>query len=291
MKRKAIVSGQFYAKSEKELKEEIKKCFLSKFGTGNLPKISEKEKLIGVVAPHAGYFFSGACASHTYYKISQSKKPDVFVILGINHSGIGKAIATSLYTWETPLGDIEIDKDFTNALVQNNIVEIDESANQYEHSIEVQLPFLQFLFKDFKFCPICLQSLSFEECEKVANEIMKAKEETKKSILVIASSDFTHYGYSYGYLPFSGSIDEVKEKLYELDRNAIDTILKLDAKKFYEMVVKKEMTICGFVPITILILLSKKLGAKNAELLKYYTSGDVIGDYGNAVGYASIAIY
>jgi hypothetical protein len=291
MKRRAIVSGQFYANSEKELKEEIKKCFLSKFGIGNLPKISEKEKLIGVVSPHAGYFFSGACASHAYYRISQSKKPDVFVILGINHSGIGKSAATSLYTWETPLGDIEIDKDFTNALVQNSIVEIDETANQYEHSIEVQLPFLQFLFKDLKFCPICLQSLSFEECEKIANEIIKAKEETKKNILVIASSDFTHYGYSYGYLPFSGSIDEVKEKLYELDRNAIDAILKLDAKKFYEMVIKKEMTICGFVPITILILLSKKLGARNAELLKYYTSGDVIGDYGNAVGYASIAIY
>jgi hypothetical protein len=291
MKRRAIVSGQFYANSEKELKEEIKKCFLSKFGIGNLPKISEKERLIGVVSPHAGYFFSGACASHTYYKISQSKKPDVFVILGINHSGIGKVVATSLYTWETPLGDIEIDKEFTNTLVQNGTVEIDETANQYEHSIEVQLPFLQFLFKDFKFCPICLQSLSFEECEKIANGIIKAKEETKKNILVIASSDFTHYGYSYGYLPFSGSIDEVKEKLYELDRNAIDAILKLDAKKFYEMVIKKEMTICGFVPITILILLSKKLGAKNVELLKYYTSGDVIGDYGNAVGYASIAIY
>ncbi|MCW1296653.1 MAG: AmmeMemoRadiSam system protein B [Candidatus Parvarchaeota archaeon] len=289
--RRPIVSGQFYASNAEELKEEISKSFLSKFGVRKIPKIVEKEELIGAVSPHAGYFFSGACASHTYYRISQSKKPDVFLIFGVNHNGIGKNVATSVLNWRTPLGEVKVDQEFARALTKNKVVEIDEIAHQYEHSIEVQLPFLQFIFGDFKFCPICFQNISFEDCEKVAEEVLTIKREMKKKITMIASSDFTHYGYGYGYVPFSGSIEDVRKKLYELDERAIKYILKLDAKGFYDYVTSQEMTICGYIPITVLTILANKLGAKKGELLKYYTSGDVIGDYRNAVGYASIAIY
>jgi MEMO1 family protein len=161
--------------------------------------------------------------------------------------------------------------------------------NSSEHSIEVQLPFLQFINKDrldkIKIAPIIISNDL--DPEKIAEYIFKAIKETKKKVVIIASSDFTHYGLNYGYLPFR---EDVKENLYQLDRGAIDLIKSFQTDKFLDYIAETRATICGKYPISVLLELSKKLGAKKATLLNYYTSGDIINDYTNAVGYASIKI-
>jgi len=284
MVRKPIVAGQFYSEGREDLLEEIRKCFLSEFGIGKLPVVrkSKKRKVVGSIVPHAGYVFSGACASHAYYEISK-EKVNLFIIFGTNHHGIGSKVATSQIDWETPLGLCKVDREFVNELLENNVAKLDETAHAYEHSIEVQLPFIQFIQRDFKFCPILLRDLSLEECEDIAEKLWKVLEK-REDFVIIASSDFTHYGAMYAYLPF---VENVKENLYKIDGEAIDLILNLEFREFFKLVEGEGRTICGFIPITLLLILMKKIKA-NGKLLKYYTSGDILKDYSNAVGYASI---
>jgi hypothetical protein len=162
-----------------------------------------------------------------------------------------------------------------------------EEAHRSEHSIEVQLPFLQFVSpnNDIKILPIIISNdLSYDI---IAKQVVKTIWESKKKVVLIASSDFTHYGINYGYFPFR---NDVKGNMYELDKKAIRFIEKLDAYRFLDYINESGATICGNRPIATLIEICKLLGAKKANLLKYYTSGDVINDYSSAVGYASIVI-
>ncbi|RLG18208.1 AmmeMemoRadiSam system protein B [Nanoarchaeota archaeon] len=282
--RKPVVAGQFYNAEKDGLLKEIEECFLSDFGVGKLPgKSRGKKRILGAIVPHAGYVFSGPCASHAYYEISKVGKVDLFLILGTNHHGMGKRVATSAIDWETPLGVCKIDKEFVRKIVEKGIAEVDEVAHAYEHSIEVQLPFIQFIQPDFKFCPIIFRDLNLDECIETAENFWEVLKDLR-SFVILASSDFTHYGPMYGYLPF---LSEVKENLYKLDREMIDLILNLEFEEFFKKVYGEGRTICGWLPITVLLILMKKFGAKG-KLLKYYTSGDVVKDYSNAVGYASI---
>lgn len=290
--RKAAVSGQFYASEKSKLNKQIESCFKHAFGAG-MPKVPlYGGKIIGAIAPHAGYDYSGMCASHVYKELA-GNFPDTFIILGTNHSGRGNALfALSLEDFETPIGIVKNDKTLGNALIEagsSEGLQQDETAHKYEHSIEVQLPFLQFVSntmkKDFSIVPIVVSTMDFDSCAKAAEIISNVSKMYGRQVCVIASSDFTHYGMSYGFLPFK---ENVRKNLYDLDRRSINHILKLDAKLFYQEATKT--TICGTAPIVVLIELCKHLGAKRARLLKYYTSGDVTKDYANAVGYASIAI-
>lgn len=272
-----VVSGAFYARDEDGLKRQIKDCFLSRFGPGKLPEKSKNKVLKGVIVPHAGYSFSGPCAAHSYKEIAESKKPDLFIILGFSHSGLGSCV--SLEDWNTPLGTAKVDKGFARILVKAGIRQ-DELAHTNEHSIEVQLPFLQFIFDEFEFVPVMVS----DDYKKIADIIKKALNQTKKRAILIASSDFTHYGLDYGFVPFT---ENIKERMYELDAGAIKEIRQIDAKKFMDYINNTGATICGKNAIAALLEIVKPA---KAELLKYYTSADIYDkNYATAVGYAAIS--
>ncbi|MEM4267190.1 MAG: AmmeMemoRadiSam system protein B [Candidatus Nanoarchaeia archaeon] len=281
--RSSVVAGQFYESSPDRLRKQINSCFLSKFGPGSLPYAKKSKKIFGCIVPHAGYQFSGPAAAFAYKAIAESRKPKNFIILGPNHSGMGAEVSTSLLDWETPLGVVKVDADFVSKLVKKcDFIEVDDSAHLYEHSIEVQLPFLQFVLKDkFKFVPICLASHDFKILKRLGECIALIGRDS----CVVASSDMTHYGYGYGYLPFS---QNKKENMYKLDKRAIDAITSLDVSAFVSHIERSHATICGYAPIITAVFAVKKLGCKKARLLKYYTSGDVLNDYSSSVGYASI---
>lgn len=263
MIRKPIVSGQFYEDNPEELRETIKK-FIDNINI-------RKEKYTGAISPHAGYLYSGQCAAYSYSLIDDA---DVYVIIGLNHSGYGSCV--SLDDFETPLGIARNDNELGKKLVENGIKE-DKKAHSREHSIEVQLPFLQYVKRNPVFVPVIVS----EDYERIAEIIKKTIKETGKKAAIIASSDFTHYGMNYGYFPFH---NKVKENMYKLDMDAINFILNNDVKGFLDYCDKTGATICGKYPIACLMSILNKKG----KLLKYYTSGDIINDYNSAVGYAAI---
>ena len=289
--RQPAFAGMFYSGGKKELEEQIKGCFVSKLGAG-FPCKKSAATIVAAITPHAGYPYSGACASHAYKAIAESQKPDLFVILGPSHQGTQSCV--SLEDWKTPFGIAKVDREFGKAFLKNSSIVADEQVHANEHSIEVQLPFLQFIFSSFKFLPIIIgQDASFKE---IAAAIAKAAKQTRRKIAIIASSDFTHYGPSYGYT-LQG---DAKQLMYKMDGEAIDAIKSLKPDKFLAHLKKYNAAICGALPILALmeILSTINLNGKTrknantkAKLFKYYTSGDVVGDYTNAVGYAAMGFY
>lgn len=280
MIRKPVVAGKFYPATKTELIKEIKESFTTKFGPGKVPEL-KNDKIIGIIVPHAGYAYSGPCAAHGFAELPRDAK--TFVILATNHTGMGEPVALcSSDEWETPLGNVKVDQAANDLIIKScPFAKKDVYAQKYEHSAEVQLPFLQFLFKDFKIIPIVIaHNVSDSEISKLAQCL--------PDVPVIASSDFTHYGYAYDFHPFSGDREQVRQKMYDLDYSAISAIKKLDYATFTS--VANKTTICGTSPIRVLIKLAQQKKAKKVELLQYYTSGDLLGDYSNAVGYAAMVV-
>jgi len=282
--RQAQVAGKFYPAKKQDIEKQISSFFSS------LDVASQKPREIrAAVVPHAGYTYSGKCASFVY-NLLRNNVFDTFIILGTNHSGLGGKINFSIDDFDTPLGHIEsdielIEKILIKAKKDKIEVEVSEEAHKYEHSIEVQLPFLQSVQKNFKIIPVLLRDLSIKEIEKFSKIISDIIKENKKKVFVLASSDFTHYGRDYGFLPFT---ENIRENLYNLDDKAIQAILKLDADEFY--VQSRKTTICGSQAIACLIFIARNLKL-TAEKLCYYTSGDVSDDWDVAVGYASLVFY
>lgn len=286
--RKPIVAGQFYPEGFENLDKQITECFKSKLGPGDLPvKRSNKKIIHGVISPHAGYQFSGPGMAWAYKEIAESKYPSCFIIIGPNHSGLGTAsVLTTLADWETPFGIVKSDKGFVREIKNKcDFVRDDYEAHANEHSIEVQLPFLQFVNKDklndIKFVPLIISDYNLDICRALGDVIAEINED----VCVIASSDFTHYGPNYGYTPF---LHDKKENMYNLDKGAIELIKKMGTKSFLGYVDEKRATICGAGAIAVCMEVMKNLGVKKGQLLDYYTSGDVINDYTNAVGYAAL---
>jgi AmmeMemoRadiSam system protein B len=220
--------------------------------------------------------YSGPVAAHAYYNLAADGKPDVFVILGPNHTGRGSGLALmDEGIWRTPLGDVEIDTEAAKQILHGSrIIDSDDSAHLFEHSIEVQIPFLQFLYgSDFKFVPICFLMQDLESSREVGRAVGEAL--SKKNAVIIASTDMTHY-----------ESQKVAEKN---DKMVIDFALKMDEAKYYSTVESYNISTCGYGPTVALITAAKILGAKNASLLCYKTSGDMTGDYSAVVGYASVA--
>ncbi|PIU59476.1 hypothetical protein COS86_04070 [Candidatus Bathyarchaeota archaeon CG07_land_8_20_14_0_80_47_9] len=231
--------------------------------------------MVGLICPHAGYMFSGPIAAHAYYELAIDGKPDVVVLLGPNHTGYGSALAVmNEGIWRTPLGDVEVDSAVANQIVQvSGIVDVDDSAHSMEHSIEVQLPFLQYLYDSkFKIVPICFLMQDLSSAREVGKAVGKVL--AGKNAVVIASSDMTHY--------------EPQERAERKDRMALEAVEAMDEAKFYSTVETQNITACGYGPIAALITASKSLGAKEAKLLCYKTSGDIVGDYSSVVGYAAV---
>ncbi len=289
--RKPAVAGQFYAGSKDGLINQIESCFLGERGPGSLPKMGIREDgLKGVVVPHAGYVYSGEIATHSYLTVADNGFADTFIILGPNHTGIGSGI--SMYpggVWETPLGKIPVDEGVVKKL-EGGIIDIDKTAHIYEHSIEVQLPFLQYISdgKNFSFVPICMAMQDYETSREVGESIAGVIKSENKKIVIIASSDFSHVGFNYSTSPPSG--ERVDKYAMRQDKIAIDKILKLDARGLVESVYQRNITMCGYGCVASMLVAAKKLGAKKAKLLKYGNSFEV-SPGSSCVGYGSIAVY
>jgi hypothetical protein len=287
MVRKPVVSGMFYADNTAGLDEQIKECFEGKFGPGSLPVERRDKKIIGVIAPHAGYQFSGAGQAWCYKEIGESEFADRYIILGTTHIGFPTA-AVMIDKFETPYGKVEVDEKFVKSLFDKGAVIENKLAHQNEHSIEVQLPFLQFVnkekLKQLKIVPIVVGRET--DYGKVGKAIATTIKQFGGKTIIICSSDFTHYGVHYGYIPFRNA----KDKLKDFDMEAIKWIKKLDSWSFITHVNETEATICGAYAIAVFIEVCKELGAKKVDVVNYYNSGDIVGDYSNAVGYASIIV-
>ncbi|MCV0412076.1 MEMO1 family protein [Nitrosarchaeum sp.] len=271
--RTPAVAGMFYPNEKKELKKVIKECFLHNFGPGKIPPSNIKKKIFGAICPHAGYVYSGPIACNSFYEIS-SDIPDLFIIIGPNHWGIGSSVATMIDTkWETPLGEVEVDSEIAEEISKlTDIIEIDNFSHSREHSLEVQIPMLQEIATNFKIVPIALINQSKEIAIKVG--IAMAKIAQKNKVMIIGSSDFTHY--------------ESNEFAHEQDSALIEPILELDVDRFYDILHKKDISACGYGAIASTMIACKEIGATKGELLKYATSGDISGDKSSVVGYGSI---
>lgn len=282
MTRAAIAAGTFYESSFNALDKQIRESFLHKKGPGELQIEKRKGDVVGAIVPHAGFMFSGACAAWAYKEIGEAEFPDLYIILGTSHTGSETAL--SMENFETPFGIVRVDQRFAHDLMKRAGLKADDKAHAHEHSIEVQLPFLQFVCKDFltklRILPIVISQDA--DYKKLGLDIKETIMDSGKKVCVLASSDFTHYGRNYHYLPFTS---DVKKRLYELDGKAIEFIKKMDAEGFLNYVHETGATICGSIPIVVLL---NSIKAKSVKLLQYYTSGDILGDYKNAVGYASI---
>jgi AmmeMemoRadiSam system protein B len=275
--RRPTQAGTFYEGTAESLKRQIENCFLHKLGPGKIPQIVKAgpRHVLGLVCPHAGYMYSGPVAAHAYYRLASNGKPDVVVIFGPNHTGYGSALAVmNEGSWRTPLGDVEIESDIANQIVnESHIVDVDESAHRFEHSIEIQLPFLQYLYdSNFKIVPICFLMQDLSSAREVGKATARVL--TGKNAIVIASSDMTHY--------------ESQESASKKDSLVLEAVEAMDDAKLYSIIETQNISACGYGPIIALITAAKNLRAREAKLLCYKTSGDVIGDYSSVVGYAAV---
>ena len=280
--REAKFAGSFYEKSPSKIMKQIEECFLDQRGPGALPSEKTNNKLKAVIAPHAGYLYSGPCAAWSYQAIAESDFPDLFILIGPSHH-FGES-GFSMETVETPLGLVRVKQDFARKLAEKGSIKQNEKIHDPEHSLEVQLPFLQFIYQKkiekIKILPILL---SYDaNLKRIALDIKETLIETGYNPKFIISSDFTHYGPNFNYLPFT---KDVKQNIYDLDGKAIDLIKKQDAEGFKKFVDEKMITICGHKPINLLLHTIK---AEKVLLEQYYTSGDLTEDYKNSVSYASI---
>jgi len=266
MIRNPVVAGQFYPGTSSQLRAMIEAL---------VDKKSVKEEVIGLVSPHAGYIYSGPVAGAT---ISRIKFKDTFIIMGPNHTGLGKPCSIMTEgTWATPLGEVEIDSELGKKILTiSSHLEEDQIAHLHEHSIEVQLPFLQYFKSDIKIVPIVLAYSTSANYKEIGREIAQAVRKLNKEVVIIASSDMTHY--------------EPHETAQKKDNQAIEAILDLNEDELLRRVEDLNISMCGYAPVISLISAAKELGATGAELVRYQTSGDTSGDYSSVVGYAGILI-
>jgi hypothetical protein len=276
--RKPAVAGQFYSSNKAELESEIREAFLSPEGPGKLPPGEFDGDIVATVNPHAGYMYSGGFASNSFYALSSKKNADIAVVLGPNHYGLGSGVAVPQSDeWETPLGKVEIDLQAgRRLLLESHLVDTDDAAHWREHSIEVQVPFLQFTFgRGFKLLPICMALQDMSTAVDLGDQVARLLKD--RNFILIASSDFTHYEPS----------SEAEAK----DNEALGMILSFDVPGLYRVIEKWNLTMCGYGPVAAVMTAAKQLGANKAKLLRYGSSGDITGDYSSVVGYGSVAFY
>jgi len=266
MLRDPVVAGRFYPSNPGRLDREIRALIGE-----NVPDT----EAIGCVLPHAGYIYSGGTAAKV---LSSIKKRSSYVILGPNHTGMGQPFGLDRErAWQTPLGKVEIDKALAAEILnKSSLVESDDLCHNFEHSIEVQLPFLQVLNTGFKIVPIVIGAGQIREYRQIGKDIAEAISSLGRDVLIISSSDMTHYE----------SHKQAKIK----DKFAIDKILNLDTDGLLDEVHEKDISMCGYAPTAVMLEACKRLGAKHARLVEYKTSGETSGDFSQVVGYAGIIV-
>lgn len=273
MKRSPVVAGSFYPGSVARLKLNIEECFLSPLGPGYIPDKSTKplEKNLAIIVPHAGYIYSGPVAAHAYAEVAKFGKPELVVLVGPNHTGFGSQVGVwDQGEWLTPFGSLEISTDAAQKFLKNcDEALVDYEAHMNEHSLEVQLPFLQYLFGEFKILPISVFPIFINVCQKIASGLDEIARQYSSTLFVF-STDLNHYE----------SAETTKRK----DEMAIEKIAEKDPLGLYTVVAKHKITMCGLSSIATLLFM--KHFAK-PKLLKHATSGDVTKDTAQVVGYAS----
>jgi len=266
MQRQPAVAGQFYPGSEQALRTVLSQL---------IPVHPSPQPVKGVISPHAGYVYSGAIAGQLFSRITI---PDTVLIIGPNHHGRGAPAA--LYPdgeWQTPLGTVAINAGLNALLLKHSsYLQSDSIAHQQEHSLEVQLPFIQYLRPDVTISALCLGHGDFAPLRDIGHGIAAAIREYGREVLIVASSDMTHY--------------ESAVAARQKDEMALERALVLDGKGLLEVCNKNRITMCGVVPATVMIEASLLLGANRAELVAYGTSGDVTGDDQQVVGYAAVLV-
>jgi hypothetical protein len=265
MIRTAYVAGQFYPQDQEILENSV---------IENLT-ICTKEDALAIIVPHAGYIYSGKVAGSVYSRI---RIPNNIILIGPNHTGLGAPASIMCRgTWQTPLGDMEINEELACRLLEasSNLTE-DEAAHQKEHSLEVQLPFIYLLNPKASIVPITVMSAGFEECSEIGGAIAEVLMDYSKEVLIVISSDLNHF--------------ESEEITLEKDTLAIERILDLDPEGLLAVTSAERISMCGAIPSTIGLIAAKALGARNTELTEHSTSGKTSGDLENVVGYAGIII-
>ena len=267
MTRRPAVAGTFYPEDREALEETLR---------GIAAPSGERVHARGVVVPHAGYVYSGHVAGAVYSRVHL---PDRFIILCPNHTGLGRPLAVmDSGEWETPMGNVAIDEDLAARLLElDPDLEADATAHISEHALEVQLPFLQFLTEsEIQFVPITVGRSDLGALERLGESMAQVIDALSEEILIIASSDMNHY--------------EADAPTRIKDRRAIDRVLERDAKGLYDVVLSEGISMCGFGPATSMLVATNRMGASNAELVRYATSGDIFGDRDRVVGYAGIIV-
>ena len=268
--RPPAVAGQFYSAEREALVTEIEACYASPLGPGRLPTHHGTERsLAGLVVPHAGYMYSGPVAAHAYLALAEDGLPDTFVILGPNHTGKGLPLAVAMDDFQTPLGVAKVDRDLAEELTQGAI-EGDMEAHRHEHSLEVQVPFLQHLRPDVSMVALCMGIQDYQAALEVGDRLRAILE--GRNAIILASTDFSHY-----VLP---EVAAVK------DRRAINGILAGDPKAFLRAVEEERISMCGYGPVAAALV---ALDGPRGELLKYGHSGEVA-SMRDVVGYAAITL-
>jgi len=266
LKRSPAVAGQFYHGTSSKLQQQVENY---------IDRGARRENVIAVVSPHAGLIYSGSVAGAVYSSINF---PETFILIGPNHTGLGAQISLMASgEWEIPTGVFPIDEKISHKIsMYVPIVTKDSKAHMFEHSLEVQLPFIASFSKEAKIVPIIMLSATVEECRIIGEGIARAVKDIGSSVVIVASSDMSHY------VP-----DDVARKK---DSKAIDRILSLDPEGLYEIVGKERISMCGYIPVTTMLYAAEALGAQSARLIKYATSAEVSGDYEHVVGYAGIVL-
>ena len=265
--RHPAVAGVFYPKERHELESTLYSL---------VPENAARHELLACISPHAGYIYSGNVAGRLFAHMTI---PERVIVIGPNHTGAGEKVAVAPHTgWETPLGEQPVDTDFARRLVDvYPAAEFDSRAHWREHSIEVQLPFLIRRRPDLLVLPVVVKHLSLDECLELGHLIAKLISGFDESVGIVASSDMSHF--------------QPDETARMLDHLAIDAALERDPQGLYETVHKEGISMCGVIPATVALAAANELGAVDAHLVAYATSGDVSGDYSSVVGYAGVCIH
>ncbi|HMK61911.1 MAG TPA: AmmeMemoRadiSam system protein B [Dissulfurispiraceae bacterium] len=266
MKRKPAVAGQFYNGNPARLARQVEQ-----YVTRN----AIREHAIAIVSPHAGLMYSGSVAGAVYSAI---KVPKTYLLLGPNHSGLGPNISMmSKGEWEIPTANFSLDSELAEKVKANVPAVIEDTqAHLYEHSLEVQLPFIAGSSGDPRILPITFMRATIDDCAAVGIGIADAIKSAGYEVVIVASSDMSHYEQ-----------DSVARKL---DSLAIREIVDLNPEGLYSVVMRESISMCGIIPATVMLYAALELGATEARLVKYATSAEASGDFERVVGYAGIII-
>jgi MEMO1 family protein len=266
MLRLPAVAGRFYPSHPDELTAFIRKCTTP-------PPVNALSRVTACLVPHAGYIYSGNVAGAVFARIAL---PEKIIVLGVRHYPQGETMAIlSNGVWRTPLGDARIDESLARELQKAcPLLREDSVAHSSEHSLEVQLPFLQVLKPEFTFVPIALGTVKFESLVAVGEAIARVIGNMKENILLLTTSDLNHYE--------NDDVTRVK------DHKAIEQLLAMEARGLYDVCRNENISMCGLGPSVAMLTALNKLGAKKSELVKYATSADVSGDRNAVVGYAGM---